>query len=192
MKRPERRLDFARVLPGRRLAFPADYGAHPDFRTEWWYATGWLTLPDGSPAGFPDDLLPRPHRHWRGQPERLRPASVDPRPRGDRRSGPWPPAPRRTRRPRRLRARRLRHRARPDAWVGDWRFAQRAGGYRAEVHGEEFGYALNLVPDGPPLLNGDAGFSAKAPRPASCQLLLQPPPAHGQRQRDARRQASRA
>ncbi len=27
-------------LPERRLAFPADHGAHPDLRTEWWYITG--------------------------------------------------------------------------------------------------------------------------------------------------------
>ena len=29
------------VLP-RQLQFPRDFGAHPDFRTEWWYLTGWL------------------------------------------------------------------------------------------------------------------------------------------------------
>ena len=23
------------------LVFPADHGAHPDLRTEWWYVTGW-------------------------------------------------------------------------------------------------------------------------------------------------------
>ena len=43
---------FAPVLPGRPLVFPADHGAHPAFRTEWWYATGWLSLPDGKPLGF--------------------------------------------------------------------------------------------------------------------------------------------
>ncbi|WP_434738354.1 lipocalin-like domain-containing protein [Sphaerotilus sp.] len=26
----------------RALAFPADFGSHPDTQTEWWYATGWL------------------------------------------------------------------------------------------------------------------------------------------------------
>ena len=26
----------------RALVFPRDHGAHPDTRTEWWYATGWL------------------------------------------------------------------------------------------------------------------------------------------------------
>lgn len=29
------------VLP-RPLKFPRDFGAHPEFRTEWWYLTGWL------------------------------------------------------------------------------------------------------------------------------------------------------
>ena len=33
---------FPPVLPGRELVFPADHGAHPLFRTEWWYVTGWL------------------------------------------------------------------------------------------------------------------------------------------------------
>jgi predicted secreted hydrolase len=44
--------EFAPVTPGRLLTFPADFGAHPDFRTEWWYVTGWLNTPDGKPLGF--------------------------------------------------------------------------------------------------------------------------------------------
>ncbi len=36
----------------RRLTFPADFGAHPDFRTEWWYYTGNLSTPNGRPFGF--------------------------------------------------------------------------------------------------------------------------------------------
>jgi predicted secreted hydrolase len=28
------------ALPEKRLVFPADHGAHPDLRTEWWYITG--------------------------------------------------------------------------------------------------------------------------------------------------------
>lgn len=43
---------FAPVLPGRPLQFPADFGAHPDFKTEWWYVTGWLTRANGQPLGF--------------------------------------------------------------------------------------------------------------------------------------------
>ena len=30
----------ALALPARVLQFPRDFGAHPDFRTEWWYITG--------------------------------------------------------------------------------------------------------------------------------------------------------
>ncbi len=44
--------DYPSVLPGVALSFPADHGAHPAFRTEWWYVTGWLDLADGSHLGF--------------------------------------------------------------------------------------------------------------------------------------------
>ncbi len=37
-----RRADAAPVERGRPLVFPRDHGAHPDARLEWWYATGWL------------------------------------------------------------------------------------------------------------------------------------------------------
>jgi predicted secreted hydrolase len=40
------------VLQGEALTFPADHGAHPDYRTEWWYLTGWLETGDGAPLGF--------------------------------------------------------------------------------------------------------------------------------------------
>src|SRR4029077_3066396 len=39
---------YPRVTPGKSFVFPRDHGAHPEFRTEWWYVTGWL---DG-PVGF--------------------------------------------------------------------------------------------------------------------------------------------
>lgn len=38
---------FPAVEPGTALRFPADHGAHPEFRTEWWYVTGWLDAGDG-------------------------------------------------------------------------------------------------------------------------------------------------
>ncbi len=46
-RRPRRR---RRSPPG--LAFPADYGSHPEYRTEWWYVTGWLETPGGESLGF--------------------------------------------------------------------------------------------------------------------------------------------
>lgn len=42
---------MARVLP-RPLSFPRDHGAHPDFRTEWWYLTAWMRHPSDSDQDF--------------------------------------------------------------------------------------------------------------------------------------------
>src|SRR5258708_38541892 len=41
------KVHYPAVRP-RPLEFPRDHGAHPEFRSEWWYVTGWL---DG-PLGF--------------------------------------------------------------------------------------------------------------------------------------------
>jgi predicted secreted hydrolase len=43
---------FATVDPQYSLQFPQDHGSHPDFRTEWWYITAWLSLPDSTPLGM--------------------------------------------------------------------------------------------------------------------------------------------
>ncbi len=161
-------VEFAPVLRDRTLTFPADHGAHPEFRTEWWYATGWLSLPDGSPLGFQTTFFRVRTGVGEQNPSAFAPrqlivahaAIADPR------------------------LGRLRHdqraarvgfgragfeTGRTKTWVDDWRFEQTADRYRAEVRAEGFAYALSLIPDGPPMLNGDAGFSAKAsdPRHAS-------------------------
>jgi predicted secreted hydrolase len=44
--------DYAVVRPRTPISFPRDHGAHPDFRTEWWYVTGWLKAEDGREFGF--------------------------------------------------------------------------------------------------------------------------------------------
>jgi len=31
--------DYTKVTPGSTLEFPRDFGAHPDYRIEWWYLT---------------------------------------------------------------------------------------------------------------------------------------------------------
>jgi predicted secreted hydrolase len=41
----------AQALPAKRLVFPRDFGAHPDFQTEWWYITG-HAVADGRELGF--------------------------------------------------------------------------------------------------------------------------------------------
>jgi predicted secreted hydrolase len=44
-------VSYATVVPGRALRFPRDHGAHPDFRIEWWYVTGWFESTP-APLGF--------------------------------------------------------------------------------------------------------------------------------------------
>ena len=43
---------FASATAPREFTFPADHGAHPEFRTEWWYWTGNLTTADGRAFGY--------------------------------------------------------------------------------------------------------------------------------------------
>lgn len=43
---------FARATEPRHLVFPEDYGAHPEFRTEWWYLTGNLSSRSGRRFGY--------------------------------------------------------------------------------------------------------------------------------------------
>jgi predicted secreted hydrolase len=40
------------VTPGYAIQLPRDGGSHPDFGTEWWYVTGWLTDESGKQRGF--------------------------------------------------------------------------------------------------------------------------------------------
>ncbi|HZM21642.1 MAG TPA: carotenoid 1,2-hydratase, partial [Anaerolineales bacterium] len=43
---------FVAADGSRVLSFPQDFGAHEDFRTEWWYYTGNLQTPEGRHFGF--------------------------------------------------------------------------------------------------------------------------------------------
>ena len=154
-------VEFARVRRGLKLRFPFDHGAHPDFRNEWWYATGWLDVADGGKIGFQSTFFRVRTGIGEDNASAFAPrqlllahaAIADPR----------------------LGALRVNQRAarvgfgragfasgRTDVWIGDWHIDQRGDRYRIDVQADEFAYALTLVPDGPPLLNGVAGFSAKA------------------------------
>jgi len=170
---PAGSVDFAPVLPGRRLVFPADHGAHPNFRTEWWYATGWLHLPDARQVGFQITFFRVRSGIGDSSASAFAPrqlilahaAIADPdwgRLRFDQRS-----------------ARTGFGRAgfatdQTRVWVDDWRLEQVADAFSAVVRGDAFSYALMLSPSAPPMLNGVAGFSRKAvdPRYASFYYSL--------------------
>jgi predicted secreted hydrolase len=44
--------DWARVTAPRKWSFPRDFGAHPEYRTEWWYFTGNLRDDGGKQYGY--------------------------------------------------------------------------------------------------------------------------------------------
>lgn len=44
--------DWARITPSVNIQFPRDLGAHPEYRTEWWYVTGEVAGADGSAYGY--------------------------------------------------------------------------------------------------------------------------------------------
>jgi predicted secreted hydrolase len=43
---------FARAMTVREFTFPQDFGAHPDYQTEWWYYTGNLATAEGRRFGY--------------------------------------------------------------------------------------------------------------------------------------------
>ncbi len=156
-------VDYPRVRPGAQLRFPADHGAHPEHRTEWWYLTGWLRTAGGEPNGFQVTFF------------RTRP-DVDP-------ANPSAFAPRQV-----LFAHaalsdpkvgRLAHAQRvaragfglaearvgdADIRIDDWRFWRMADGrFRTRVGGTEFQMDLTVAPTQPPVLQGEHGFSRKGP-----------------------------
>ncbi|MFO1337146.1 MAG: lipocalin-like domain-containing protein [Burkholderiaceae bacterium] len=150
------------------LAFARDHGAHPDSRTEWWYATGWLGPGEAPRLGFQLTFFRSRTGLAEGQPSRFaarqllfaHAAVTD------------------------LAAGRHRHAQRIARWSGDddaplaaaaradtavrlgpWSLQREADGrYRARLAGEGFALDLQLQPTQPLLLQGEQGWSRKGPR----------------------------
>ncbi|MFM1881440.1 MAG: hypothetical protein RLZZ344_1674 [Pseudomonadota bacterium] len=67
---------FPDVTP-RRLVFPRDHGAHPAFRTEWWYLTAWLKRgPDIPYMGFQYTFFRSRTHHAEDNPSRFSPRQL--------------------------------------------------------------------------------------------------------------------
>ena len=164
---------YPEVAPVLRLRFPRDHGAHPDYRTEWWYATGWLERA-GAPLGFQATFF-RARTPWRYDegggfaPRQIvlaHAALADPG------------------------LGRLRHDQRAareafglagaaegttDAWIGDWRLKLDGNDYRARIAARDFALDLSLAAASPPLLQGDRGYSRKGPRPGEASYYYSRP-----------------
>ncbi|QDQ28482.1 carotenoid 1,2-hydratase [Chitinimonas arctica] len=167
--------EFATVKPGAVLRFPADHGAHPSFRTEWWYLTGWLRLPDGKPAGFQLTFFRTATGLAADNPSGFAPKQLlfghaalsDPA------------------NARMLHDQRLARgglglaqtaSGNTDAAIGDWSLRRQSDdSYIATVAAKEFQYRLRLQPSQTILLQGDGGFSRKGPRPGQASYYYSRP-----------------
>jgi predicted secreted hydrolase len=166
---------FSPVTPGKSISFPHDFGAHPDFRTEWWYATGWLQTPDNKPLGFQITFFRSATAHDAANPSRFAPQQLiiahaalsDPA------------------------AGKLLHDqktaregfglayAKPgntDVKIDDWQFTRAADGrYQVSVNARDFTFSLLLTPSQAPLLQGDNGYSRKGPKPEQASYYYSEP-----------------
>ncbi len=70
----EKPVSYPQVSP-RALVFPRDFGAHPSFRTEWWYLTGWLGQGDQA-MGFQLTFFRSKTVHPQENPSRFAPRQL--------------------------------------------------------------------------------------------------------------------
>jgi predicted secreted hydrolase len=166
---------FAEVTPGHPPEFPRDTGAHPAFRTEWWYATGWLDTPQGKPLGFQITFFRSATGHNTADPSAFAPSQLI-----------------------------IAHAALSDPAVGQlahdqriarqgfglagaapgntdvkldtWRLVRAPDGhYTVTVAASGFSLNLSLTPTQAPMVQGDAGYSQKGPLPAQASYYCSEP-----------------
>jgi predicted secreted hydrolase len=154
--------DYGRVIPDRPLRFPRDHGSHADFRTEWWYATGWVTDTAGHAYGIQVTFFRNRPRVAETSASAFAPrqllfahaALADPR-----------------------RARLLHDQRGARAgfglagaddqsthvWIDDWSLSLLGDAYAARIAAREFTLDLRFTPTQSLLLQGDGGYSRKGP-----------------------------
>lgn len=166
---------FAPVTPGRTLAFPNDFGAHPDFRTEWWYVTGWLKTPDGKPLGFQVTFFRTRTGHDPANPSAFAPkqliiahAALSDPSHGklvhDQRSA------------REGFGLAYAKTGTTDLKLENWRMKRAAdGGYDVSIKSPQVTLELRLTPTQPVLLQGAGGFSRKGADPRNASYYYSEP-----------------
>lgn len=167
--------EFTAVTPDHPIVLPQDTGAHPAFRTEWWYATGWLTTPDNQPLGFQITFFRSATGHDPKDPSAFAPSQLI-----------------------------IAHAALSDPALGHlthdqrigrqgfglayakpgntevkldaWKITRAADGHY-DVTADANGFALHLAltPTQAPLIQGERGYSRKGPRPEQASYYYSEP-----------------
>jgi predicted secreted hydrolase len=166
---------FAPVTPDRTLNFPDDFGAHPEFRTEWWYVTGWLKTADGKPLGFQVTFFRSRTGHDTANPSAFAPkqliighAALSDPAHGklvhDQRSA------------REGFGIAYAKTGTTDLKLDDWRMVRAADGtYKINIKSPELNLDLRLAPRQPVLLQGQRGYSRKGPKPEHASYYYSEP-----------------
>ncbi len=147
------------VVPGNKLEFPRDAGAHPGHRIEWWYITGHLESPKG-PVGFQVTFFRVRNPEAESNPSRFSPkqllfahaALADPA------EGRLLHAQRSARALEGLVEARN---GNMGVRIDDWSLVTEGDGYRTRIAATDFTFDLALSPTQPPMLQGEGGFSRK-------------------------------
>jgi predicted secreted hydrolase len=156
------KVDYAVATPHTRLVFPRDHGAHPEYRVEWWYVTGWLETAPSGPVGFQITFFRARPEEASDNPSQFNPRQIlfahaalsDPK---------------RGRLLHDQRAARagfsLAHAEldRTGVWIDDWRLELEGTRYEAKVVARDFTFDFSLFAN-QLVLQGDAGFSRKGHR----------------------------
>lgn len=163
------------VVPGKVLQFPADFGAHPAFRTEWWYITGWLETPDKKPLGFQITFFRSATDHDPANPSSFAPkqliiahAALSDPAEGkllhDQKSA------------RAGFGLAYAREGDTDVRLRDWQL-QRGddGAYRSVIAARDFSLQLRFEPSQALLLQGENGFSQKGPKPEQASYYYSEP-----------------
>ncbi len=161
---------FALPDPDYRFDFPADHGAHPDFRIEWWYVTANMTGADGRPYGlqwtlFRTALAPGAGNGWQSPQLWMGHAAVT-----------TPDAHHVAERLARGGIGQAGVTADPfEAWIDEWRMAgPSVGDVRLTAQGRDFGYDVRLIADGPLVPQGVDGYSVKSDEGQASHYYSQP------------------
>lgn len=165
---------YPEVRAGTPLAFPADEGAHPEFRSEWWYVTGWLHDARAREFGFQVTFFRNRPGVAESSTSRFAPrqllfahaALANPA---------WP----------RLRFDQRAARegfglagastGRTDVHIGDWSLVQQDSRFTANVRAREFAIDVILETSAPALLQGERGVSRKGPDPVDASYYYSRP-----------------
>jgi predicted secreted hydrolase len=166
--------DYPPVLPGRMLVFPRDHGAHPDFRTEWWYVTGWVKDAKGNDFGVQVTFFRTRPRVQEDNSSAFAPKQIlfahgalaDPR------LGTLLHDQRAAREGFGLAAAKDEN---TDVRIDDWSLRLVGDAYTARIVSRGFAMALQFKSTGPILLEGDRGFSRKGPQAAQASYYYSRP-----------------